>query len=410
MSLAATPRTDGACALAAPRRAWRRRLASGQLAAGLLIGALAAVSMLGASHSALAAGPLDVRIGFVSPLSGDYANYGRDLQNGVQLALDEANAQNLKIGEQTAHFELVPIDDRSDPRLGVQAAATLANQGVNAVVGHFNSGSAIPASRVYESAGIPMISPAATNPVITSQGFANTFMVIANDAQNAGIAGAWAVDVMKAKRVAIIDDRTAFGQGEADVFERAVREHGGNVVAREFAESVASDFGPQLAKIKAADADLLYFGGLAHQGAALAKQMKTRSMNAQFVGGGGVANTDFTQGAGAAAEGAMAWEYGRPLAQLPEGPRFEQAYRARFGTDVLAYAPFGYDAAWAAIHAMVNAKSANPEVYRSALKALAFDGVTGRIAFEPDGSRKNGASTLWQVKKGMWVPVTTRGG
>ena len=407
MSLAAALRTAAAYAFATPCRASGRRRQFGKLAAGLLIGTLC---VLDASSNAVAAGPLNVRIGFVSPLSGDYANYGRDLENGVQLALDEANAQNLKIGEQTAHFELVPVDDRSDPRLGVQAAATLANQGVNAVVGHFNSGSAIPASRIYESAGIPMISPAATNPVITSQGFANTFMVIANDTQNAGVAGAWAVDVMKAKRVAIVDDRTAFGQGEADVFEHAVRAHGGTVVAREFTESVASDFGPQLAKIKAADADLLYFGGLAHQGAALVKQMKARSMNAQFVGGGGVANADFIQDAGAAAEGAMAWEYGRPLAQLPEGPRFEQAYKTRFGTNVLAYAPFGYDAAWAAIHAMVYAKSAQPEMYRSALKALAFDGVTGRIAFEPDGSLKNSVSTLWQVKKGVWVPVTTRGG
>jgi branched-chain amino acid transport system substrate-binding protein len=372
--------------------------------------ALGVALTLGASGRAQAAGPLNVRIGFVSPLSGDYANYGHDLQNGVQLALDEANAQNLKIGDQTAHFELVPLDDRSDPRLGVQAAATLANQGVSAVVGHFNSGTAIPASRIYESAGIPMISPAATNPVITSQGFANTFMVITSDAQNAGIAGTWALDVMKAKRVAIVDDRSAFGQGEADVFERTVREHGGNVVAREFAEGVSNDFGPQLTKIKAANADLLYFGGLARQGAALVKQMKERSMNAQFVGGGGVANPDFTQAAGPAGEGAMAWEYGRPLAQLPDGPRFEQAYKARFGTSVLAYAPFGYDAAWAAIHAMVNAKSSKPEVYRSALKTIAFDGVTGHIAFEPDGSLKNGASTLWQVKKGTWVPVVTRGG
>ena len=400
MSLAATLRTAAVNAFAARlAKLWGPRVL-----------AVAAALAFGASGSAQAAGPLDVRIGFVSPLTGEDANYGRDLENGVQLAIDEANAQNLKIGDQTAHFELVPIDDRSDPRLGVQAAATLANQGVSAVVGHFNSGSAIPASRVYESAGIPMISPAATNPVITSQGFANTFMVIANDAQNAGIAGAWAVDDMKAKRIAIVDDRSAFGQGEADVFERTVRAHGGNVVAREFTQGATDDFGPQLAKIKAANADLLYFGGLARQSAALVKQMKERSVSAQFLGGGGVANPDFTEAAGAAGEGAMAWEYGRPLAQLPDGPRFEQAYKSRFGTSVLAYAPFGYDAAWAAIHAMVTAKSAKPEMYRNALKAISFDGVTGHIAFEQDGSLKNGASTLWQVKKGVWVPVMTRGG
>ncbi|WP_415914485.1 branched-chain amino acid ABC transporter substrate-binding protein [Paraburkholderia sp. J67] len=376
----------------------------------LFAGALACALATAPGGAARAAGPLTVRIGFVAPLTGDYANYGHDLQNGVQLALDDANAQGIKIGDQTAHFELVAIDDRADPRLGVQAAARLANQNVAAVVGHFNSGTAIPASRIYESAGIPMIDPAATNPVITSQGFANTFTVIANDAQNAGIAGAWAVEVVKARRIAIVDDRSAFGQGEADVFERTVKEHGGNVIARDFAPADSSDFGPQLARIKAADADLLYFGGLARQAAALVKQMKARSMNTQFVGGGGVAFPDFVQLAGPAGEGALAWEYGRPLAQLPEGPRFAQKFKSRFGADVLAYAPFSYDATWAAIHAMAAAKSANPDVYRATLKTLSFDGVTGRIAFDETGALKNGASTLYQVKQGAWVPVTTRGG
>lgn len=380
----------------------------------LCAGALACALGMAPGATVRAAGPLTtpltIRIGFVAPLTGDYANYGHDLQNGVQLALDDANAQGIKIGEQAARFELIAIDDRGDPRLGIQAAARLANLNVAAVVGHFNSGTAIPASRIYESAGIPMIDPAATNPVITSQGFANTFTVIANDAQNAGIAGAWAVDVVKARRIAIVDDRTAFGQGEADVFERTVREHGGNVVARDFAPTDAGDFGPQLARIKAADADLLYFGGLARQAAALVKQMKARSMHTQFVGGGGVAIPDFVQLAGPAGDGALAWEYGRPLAQLPDGPRFAQKFKSRFGTEVLAYAPFGYDATWAAIHAMTAAKSANPDVFRAALKTLSFDGVTGRIAFDDTGALKNGASTLYQVKQGAWVPVTTRGG
>lgn len=380
-----------------------------RIAAGLLA-ALAAGAASAASATATAAAPMTVRIGFVAPLTGENANYGRDLENGVQLALDEANAQGLKIGDQTAHFELVPIDDQSDPRLGVQAAAQFANQGVSAVVGHFNSGTAIPASRIYESAGIPMIDPAATNPALTSQGFANVFMVISNDAQNAGIAGAWAVDVLKAKRIAILDDRSAFGQGEADVFERTVRAHGGNVVAREFAANGNGTFAAQVAQIKSADADLLYFGGLARQAAAIVKQMKTAGLAAQFVGGGGVVNSDFIQHAGPACEGAMSWEYGRPLAQLPDGPRFAQKYKSRFGSDVLAYAPFGYDAAWAAIQAMVAAKSARPDIYRSTLKSIGFDGVTGHIAFEQDGTLKNGASTLYQVKKGAWAPVTTQGG
>ncbi|PXW23484.1 branched-chain amino acid ABC transporter substrate-binding protein [Paraburkholderia caballeronis] len=359
---------------------------------------------------ASAAGPLAVRIGFVAPLSGDNARYGKDIENGARLAVEEANAQGLKIGDQAAHFDLVSEDDRADPRTGVEAAQRLTNQNVSAVVGHFNSGTTIPASRVYESAGIPMIVPAATNPLITSQGYENVFTVIPNDAQNAGAAGAYALDVLKAKRIAILDDRSAFGQGEADEFERVVRSRGGAIVVRDYAANPAGDFRPQLDKVKAADADLLFFGGLDVQAASIVKTMKAMGMRAQFVAGGGVVNRDFIQQAGAAAEGAMAWEYGRPLAALPEGQRFAQNYRNRYGVGVLAYAPFGYDAAWAAIRAMVAAKSSDPAALRAALKTIGFDGATGRIAFDERGALKNGVSTLYQVRQGAWTPVVTSGG
>ncbi len=129
----------------------------------VLLGALAMSPL--AAH----AQDTDVKIGFAAPLTGANAGYGKDLQNGVQLALDEANAQKIKIGDKVAHFVLVAEDDQADPRIGVQAAQKLVDQNVSAVVGHFNSGTTIPASRIYEGAGIPMIDPAATNPTIVSQ-------------------------------------------------------------------------------------------------------------------------------------------------------------------------------------------------------------------------------------------------
>lgn len=353
---------------------------------------------------------LPVKIGFAAPLTGANAGYGKDLENGVRLALDEANAQQIKIGDKVAHFDLVSEDDQADPRIGVQAAQKLVDQNVSVVVGHFNSGTTIPASRVYETAGIPMIDPAATNPVITGQGFANTFMVISTDAQNAGNAGIYAVEVTKAKRIAILDDRTAFGQGEADEFEKAVKAHGGNLVAHEFTSNQAVDFRTQLTKIKATDADLLFFGGLDTQAASVAKQMKQLGLKAQLVGGGGVMDPEFIKLAGDSADGAMAWEYGRPLAQLPGGKDFSLKFKKQFGVDILSYAPFGYDAAWAAIKAMEAAKSPVPATWRPALKSISFDGVTGHIAFDSNGALKNAASTLYQVKGGTWVPIVTKGG
>ncbi len=356
------------------------------------------------------AASLPVKIGFAAPLTGVNAGYGKDLENGVQLALDEANAQKIRIGGKVAHFELVAEDDQADPRIGVEAAQKLVDTQVSVVVGHFNSGTTIPASQVYEQAGIPMIDPAATNPLITGRNFANTFMVISTDAQNAGNAGAYAVEVTKAKRIAILDDRTAFGQGEADEFEKAVKAHGGTIVAHEYTNNQAVDFSTQLTAIKGADADLLFFGGLDTQAADVAKRMKQLGLTAQLVGGGGVKDPEFIRLAGAAAEGAMAWEYGRPLAQLPGGKDFAAKFHKRFGVDILSYAPFGYDAAWTAIKAMEKAQSTSPAVYRPVLKTIRVDGITGPIAFEPDGSLKDASSTLYQVKQGQWVPVVTKGG
>src|SRR5579862_3562767 len=168
-----------------------------------------ATATLAAAPFAASADELPVKVGFAAPLTGANAGYGKDLQNGVQLALDEANAKKITIGGKTAKFEIRAEDDQADPRVGVQAAQKLVDDGVVVVVGHFNSGTTIPASQPYEQAGIPVIDPAATNLIITGRGFANTFMVISTDAQNAGNAGVYAVEVTKAKRIAIIDDRTA---------------------------------------------------------------------------------------------------------------------------------------------------------------------------------------------------------
>ncbi|ABE30039.1 receptor ligand binding region family protein [Paraburkholderia xenovorans LB400] len=371
----------------------------------LFVGAIFAVA-----PPATFADDLPVKIGFAAPLTGANAGYGKDLENGVRLAIEEANAQKIKIGDKVAQFQIVSEDDQADPRIGVQAAQKLVDSGVSAVVGHFNSGTTIPASQIYEQAGIPVIDPAATNPVITGRGFANTFMVISTDGQNAGNAGVYAVQVTKAKRIAIIDDRTAFGQGEADEFEKAVKAHGGSIIAREYTDNKAVDFSTQITKLKSANADLIFFGGLDTQAAGFAKRMKQLGMNAQLVGGGGVMDQDFIKLAGDSSEGVMAWEYGRPLAQLPGGKDFSAKFKKRFGVDILSYAPFGYDGAWAAIKAMQQAKSASPNVYRPVLKAIDFDGVTGKISFDSTGALKSGASTLYQVKSGAWVPIVTKTG
>ena len=369
-----------------------------------------AAASLGALPLSAAADTFDVKVGFAAPLTGANAGYGKDLQNGVQLALDEANAKKIQIGGKTANFVIQAEDDQADPRIGVQAAQKLVDGGVAVVVGHFNSGTTIPASQVYQTAGIPVIDPAATNPTITQRGFDNVFTVISSDAQNAGTAGTYAVTVTKAKKISIIDDRTAFGQGEADEFEKAVKAAGGTIIARQYSDNQTVDFSAQLTALKGAGTDLIFFGGLDRQAAAVAKRMKQLGITAQFVGGGGVMDTDFLKLAGDAADGAMAWEYGSPLEKLPQGKAFAEKFQKHFGVAILSYAPFGYDAAWAAINAMQKSNSIDPKVYRPVLKTISFPGITGTIAFDNNGALKNASSTMYQVKGGAWVPIVTKSG
>ena len=369
-----------------------------------------AAATLGGLPLSAAADTFDVKVGFAAPLTGANAGYGKDLQNGVQLALDEANAKKIQIGGKTANFVIQAEDDQADPRIGVQAAQKLVDGGVAVVVGHFNSGTTIPASQVYQTAGIPVIDPAATNPTITQRGFDNVFTVISSDAQNAGTAGTYAVTVTKAKKISIIDDRTAFGQGEADEFEKAVKAAGGTIVARQYSDNQTVDFSAQLTALKGVGTDLIFFGGLDRQAAAVAKRMRQLGLTAQFVGGGGVMDADFLKLAGDAADGAMAWEYGSPLEKLPQGKAFAEKFQKHFGVAILSYAPFGYDAAWAAINAMQKGNSIDPKVYRPVLKNISFPGITGTIAFDNNGALKNASSTMYQVKSGAWVPIVTKSG
>ena len=370
-----------------------------------LLASLTAVAMTLASHPCVA--QQVVKIGVSAPLTGVGAANGKDIENGVRLAIEEANTQHIKLGGQEVRFEMASVDDQGDPRVGVQVAQKLVDDGVVAVVGYYNSGVALPASPIFAKAGIPLIDPAATNPAITRQGLKNVFRIIATDAQNSGNAGKYAVTVTKAQRIAVMDDRTAFGQGAADEFKKAAVAAGGQIVASEYTQEKAVEFNAQLTTIKAANADLLYFAGLDNQAALLTKRMRQLGMRAQFVGSGGIADSIFLGVAGSAAEGAMAWEYGRPVESLPQGKAFAEKFKKRFGADTLTYAPFAYDCAWVAINAMKQANSAKPEVFMSTLRTTQYDGITGKIEFDAYGDLKHPTSTLYQVKNGKWVPVTT---
>ncbi|HDS1733489.1 TPA: branched-chain amino acid ABC transporter substrate-binding protein [Pseudomonas putida] len=351
---------------------------------------------------------LVVKIGFAGPLTGPSAHQGQDVEHGIQIAVDEANQQHLKIGGKVAEFKLVSEDDVADPRTGTAVAQRLVDSKVSVVIGHYNSGTSIPASKIYAAAGIPQISPSATNPALTQQGITSVFRVVNDDATLGRYAGNYLVNKLEAKRIAIFDDRTAYGQGLADEVTKAVKAAGGNVVVREYTNDKSTDFNAILTTAKAQKADAVFFAALDYQAAPMAKQMKNLGLKARFMNIGNLPNDAFKQMAGSAAEGVYAWNYGTPLLEMPKGAAFEQKLKDKFGVGVVQSSPAAYDATWAAINAMVTAGSADPATYLPVLKSETYEGVTGTIAFDEHGNLKSPAATVFQFEGGAWKTLAVQ--
>jgi branched-chain amino acid transport system substrate-binding protein len=347
-----------------------------------------------------------VRIGSVSPLTGPQAHLGKDNANGALLAIDEINAAGVMLGGKKVKFELLTEDDQADPKIATIVADKLIDQRVAGVIGHLNSGTSIPASKRYYEAGIPQISPSATAIAYTDQGFNTTFRVMTNDLQQGRVLGTYAVSKLGGKRIAIIDDRTAYGQGLADEVEKAAKEAGGTIVAREFTTDRSTDFLAILTSIKAKHPDVVFYGGMDAQGAPMVRQLHSLGLKAKFLGGDGVQTAEFLKLANADAEGVTASSPGLPLESMPGGKEFKEKFTAKYGV-IQNYAPYAYDAARAMIDAMKMADSADPKKYLVQLPRVQFTGVTGQISFDDKGDIRGGAITLYQVKNGKWEVLET---
>jgi branched-chain amino acid transport system substrate-binding protein len=362
-----------------------------------VVAALAAVAGFASAQDAV------VKIGHVAPLSGSQAHYGKDNENGVRMAIEDLNAQNVVIGGKKVKFEIVAEDDAADPKQGTAAAQKLCDSKVAGVVGHLNSGTTIPASKVYNDCGIPHVTGAATNPNLTKPGYKTTYRIIANDnALGAGLAF-YAADTLKLKKVAIIDDRTAYGQGVAEVFKKTALAKGMTVVDEQFTTDKATDFMAILTAIKAKAPDAIFFGGMDPQGGPMLRQMEQLGMsNVKYFGGDGICTAELAKlTAGAKTIGnVVCAEGGASLAKMPGGEAWKKRYDAKYPNQFQVYSPYTYDATFVLVDAMKRAGSWDPKVYTAKLPETNFKGVTTTIAFETNGQLKNPAITLYVYKDG----------
>ena len=351
-----------------------------------------------------------IRIGHVAATSGAIAHLGKDNENGARMAVDELNAKGVLIGGKRYRVVLQAEDDAADPKQGTAVAQKLVDAKMHGVIGHETSGTTIPASRIYFAAGIPQISPSASNPKYTRQGFNTAFRNVANDEQLGAALARYAIQNGKAKRIAVIDDRSAYGKGLSDEFIKNVKKAGtATIVSQQYTTDKASEFSAILTAIKAAKPDLVFFGGMDAVAGPMLQQMKRLGINAGFMGGDGLCSDSMARLSGnAMADGqVICAEAGGVEPQQQKGmDDFRLAYRRKFGIDVLTYAPYTYDALLTMVTAMQQAGSPEPATYLPVLAKIRHQGVTGTVAFDARGDVQDGMLTIYTFKGGKRQRVT----
>src|SRR4051812_16960451 len=346
---------------------------------------------------------VEIKIGHVAPLTGGNAHLGKDNENGARLAIEEANAANIKIGGKTAKFTLVAEDDQEDPKVGATVAQKLVDAKVAGVVGHLNSGTSIPASPIYNQAGIPVISGSATNPKLTEQGFKNQFRDVGRDDQQGPAIATYIASQNKPKLVAVVDDSSAYGEGLANEVEKTLKAANVKVLPREKGTNKTTDWKAVLTKLRGQKPDAVFYGGMTSTAAPLIKQGRELGMKAVFSFGDGACEGEMVKLAGEASEGLLCSQAGIPVAAASK--KFLDAFKRRFNAEPIIYAPFTYDAANLLIEAMKKADSADPAKYLPELQKISYTGATGPISFDEKGDRKDAEITIFVMKSGKLEPL-----
>jgi branched-chain amino acid transport system substrate-binding protein len=338
-----------------------------------------------------------IKVATQSPLSGGQAALGEGIKLGAQLAVDKFKGNLEKMGYKV---ELVPFDDQAKPDVGVANARNIiADKDIMAVIGHLNSGVAIPSSEVYKEVGVVMISPANTNPVVTDRGYPNVNRVCGRDDVQGKVGAEFAHGTMKVKSAYIIHDKTQYGQSIAEFFKADSEKKGVKVLGFEGTEE-KSNFDPIITPIKAKNPDLIYFGGIYDQAAPFFKQAREKGIKAKFMGPDGMDSSDLTKIAGKAVVGMYYTSAAGPASELPKAKTFVEEFKKKFGKNPEPYAAEAYDSAHIALLAIEQAAKSGKlsrEDVAAAVRKTKLAGITGDIAFDAKGDRQKAQYFVLQV-------------
>jgi branched-chain amino acid transport system substrate-binding protein len=362
------------------------------LAAVLVVGLFLAGCQKGADTSA----PATIKIGLAGAMTGSDGEIGMSMLNGSKVAIDEWNAKGGVLGKQ---IEAIALDDEASGQKAVTVAQSLIDAGVVAVIGHFNSGCTIPASRLYNDAKIVEISPGSTNPQYTEQGFPYAFRVCGRDDQQGAVISTFLHDQLKLNKIAILDDKTTYGEGLATVVKNAFEAKGGTVVMFQGIGKDDRDFRANIAVVQGSGAEAFVWGGMYGQGGPLCVQLREAGLTMPFVSDDGCQDQSFVNTVGGTAQNVFV-SFGKDYSSQPEAQAFVQKYKNTYQRDVGAYSVYGYDAANVLLTAIDKAQSTDPDKVAAVMKSQPFDTIQGQIEFDAKGDLKVADYVIWTIKDG----------
>jgi branched-chain amino acid transport system substrate-binding protein len=338
-----------------------------------------------------------IKIGLAGVKSGSDAQIGLTMMQGSQVAIDEWNAKGGVLGRQ---IETITLDDEGKPDKAVNVAQTLVDDGVVAVLGHFNSGCSIPASRVYNQGKVLQISPGSTNPQYTEQGYPFAFRICGRDDQQGQVTGAFLHDTLKLNTIAILHNKTAYGEGLATEVKKTFEAKGGTVVVFDGIGQDDNDFSANVSKIKGSGAQAFFWGGMYGQGGPLCVKMRQAGLNIPFVSGDGCFDQTLIDTVGANATDVYL-TFGQDYHNLPAAAPFLKKYNEKYGQEG-AYSAYGYDAANVYLTAVQQAQSTDSDKVAAAMKSHTYDTILGKVEFDDKGDVKASSYVLWTIKDGKF--------
>jgi branched-chain amino acid transport system substrate-binding protein len=340
-----------------------------------------------------------VLLGLVVPTAGETGPVAQSMRRAAELAVADWSPRLNR------WVELRVKDDLFDPQQAVVTAEQLVEEGVWGVVGHFFSSSSIPASAVYQDAGIPQVTATSTHPRLTAQGLDSVFRVCGRDDQQALSAADFALTRLKARRIALVHDRTEYGRGLAEAFRReVVRRASGRVVVEDSLAQGDQDFGPQVARLKEARPDAIYFGGLFREAAYLVRQLRHAKVQADFLSDDAVLDPEFVKLAGEDAASGTYLTFAPDPKSLDSARPFMRTYEARYGS-VGPYVLHTYDAVGVLLHGIQAAKpvdNSRDELRKvvRAIRATPYQGVLGTLRWDTKGDLVTAPYAVYVTKRG----------